>query len=112
MSDNSSLLLTIGIPTYNNPKGLERQLKNFVSQIKGKSLQGKVEIIVSDNSDNDETKHVIKSFLDTDIRLTYIKNPFNIGYDRNVDQVLSKSAGDYCWTLSDNDPVESNTKAS
>lgn len=108
MSDRSNILLTIGIPTYNNPKGLERQLKNFATQIKEKSLQDKVEILVSDNSDNDETKHVIKSFLGTDIQLAYIKNPFNIGYDRNVDQVLSKSAGDYCWTLSDNDPVEAN----
>ena len=108
MNNNSSLLLTIGIPTYNNPKGIEQQLKNFVSQIKEKNLKDKVEIIVSDNSDNDDTKHVIKSFLDADIKLSYIKNPFNIGYDRNVDQVLSKSAGTYCWTLSDNDTIESN----
>lgn len=107
MSDKSSILLTIGIPTYNNPKGVEQQLKNFVHQIREKKLKDRVEIIVSDNSDNDDTKHIIKNFLSADIQLAYIKNPFNIGYDRNVDQVLSKSAGDYCWTLSDNDPVES-----
>lgn len=105
MTDNNSVILTIGIPTYNNPEGLESQLKNFTEQIIEDKLIHKVEIIVSDNSDNDDTKVILENFLNNDIKLSYIKNLFNIGYDRNVDQVLSKSIGYFCWTISDNDHV-------
>lgn len=98
--------LTLGILTRNNSEGLRAGLGSILSQIKNNpALAAEVEVLVSDNSDNDESKYVIEDFSLKLPNLTYIKNEVDIGFDRNVDQILTKSNGLFCWTLSDNDPI-------
>ncbi len=98
--------LTIGIPTYNNSNGIKSQLDNILNQLKeNPEVKNDVEILISDNSDNSETQHIISDFIKEVPSLVYIKNDTNIGYDRNVDQVLKNASSLFCWTLSDNDPI-------
>lgn len=104
--DTAVKKLTIGILTYNNSIGLKSELECIISQIKATpELEKDVNILVSDNSDNEKTSLLIKAFLFNTPNLFYIKNEKNLGFDRNVDQVLTKSNGLFCWTLSDNDPI-------
>jgi glycosyltransferase involved in cell wall biosynthesis len=104
--DNEIKKLTIGILTYNNPLSLRAELECVLSQLaQDPELESKVQVLVSDNSENNETKELIASRFANAQNLTYIKNEKNIGYDRNVDQVLSKAKGGFCWVLSDNDPI-------
>lgn len=98
--------LSIGIPTYNNHVGLEAELECIFSQIKDDAkLKESIEILVSDNSDNEESSRTVNNFAKKIPEITYLKNKINIGFDRNVDQILTKSTGLFCWTLSDNDLI-------
>ena len=98
--------LTLGIPTYNNKDALKLELESIFSQIeKDQRIADEIEILVSDNSDNDETKHIVGTFAHLVPCIVYIKNHENIGYDKNVDQVLTRATSHFCWTLSDNDPI-------
>lgn len=98
--------LTIGIPTYNNPVGIKNQLEYYIKETQNNPISNKIEILVSDNSDDNKTKDIINSFVSKIPELTYIKNKRNIGFDRNVDQVLTMAKGTFCWTLSDNDLIK------
>lgn len=103
---SSSFLLTIGIPTYNNPESLHDELSCIASQLSQDShLLSSIEVLVSDNSDNDKSGAVVASFEKCLPNLVYIKNTTNIGFDRNVDQVLTHARGTFCWTISDNDLI-------
>lgn len=98
--------LTLGILTYNNQGGLKNELESILSQINNNlELVEDVEILVSDNSNNDESVLVVKNFFAKLPNLIYIKNKVDIGFDRNVDQILTSASGLFCWTLSDNDPI-------
>ena len=96
-------ILTIGIPTYNNPTGIQNQLEYYLKQKKDNLESSELEVIVSDNSENDETKNIVAAFIPRIPELVYIKNIYNVGFDRNLDQVISVSKGNFCWTLSDDD---------
>ena len=96
-------ILTIGIPTYNNVIGVRHQLEYYLTQTQNTQLSKELEILISDNSNNNETKELVDTFISKIPELIYIKNVSNIGFDRNVDQVLNMSNGQFCWTLSDDD---------
>lgn len=100
-------LLTVGIPTFNNPNGARTQVESLISQIRTLNAYKKVEILVSDNSENLETSDGISAVNTQEVAFEYRRNSSNIGYDRNVDLLLTESKGAYCWLLSDNDPVAS-----
>ncbi len=98
-------ILTIGIPTYNDHSGLRKVLTSIFSQTTPQMLTSDIEILVSDNSTDNKIEELLNSEF-SNRNIVYIKNQKNIFYDRNIDQVLTKSTGLFCWTLSNNDPIE------
>lgn len=98
-------LLTVGIPTFNNPNGARIQVENLINQIRTLNAYKKVDILVSDNSENLDTSECLSTINAQEVTFTYQRNGSNIGYDRNIDLLLTESKGAYCWLLSDNDPV-------
>ena len=54
----NNILLSICIPTYNQPQKVKRLLKSLLPQI-----SPEVEIIVCDDSSNFETENIIKEYL-------------------------------------------------
>ena len=73
-------MLTIGIPTYNRPVKLKRLLLRLIS-IPGFS---KIQLIISDNSDNNKTKQLVGKFVVDYMNIQYYKNNVNLGFDRNM----------------------------
>lgn len=59
-------LVTILIPTYNRPEFFEIALKSAIEQ-----TYRHIEIVVSDNSDNDLTEKLIQKYLQKDKRIKY-----------------------------------------
>ncbi len=96
--------LTIGILSYNNPNDLKAVLQSIFSQLDDKLTQ-EIEVLISDNSENFSIKEMLERYFDYK-NIVYIKNIANIGFDRNVNQVIEKSTGKFCWTLSSNDIVD------
>jgi len=92
-------LVSVGIPTYNNPKGLGRTLECITGQ-----TYLNLEIIVSDNySPGPETEHVVREFMKKDSRLQYFRQEENKGASFNFRFVLEKATGKYFMWAADDD---------
>lgn len=101
----TSVTLTIGIPTYNGARRIRETLDSVLSQISD-DLTHQVNILVSDNASTDGTERLIREYQQSSIlNIQYIRNPENIGYDRNVDALFRSATGHYVWTLADDDIV-------
>jgi glycosyltransferase involved in cell wall biosynthesis len=93
-------LLTLAIPTYNRGVFLRQFLDSVRDQLRSNS---EVELIVSDNASTDETPEIMEEESRRGTRLTYIRNPENIGPDANFLQCYERAGGKYVWVMGDDD---------
>lgn len=99
MNQDNLPLVSIGVPTYNRPKGL----KNLLS-ILTKQTYTNIEIIISDNnSENPEVQKTVQEFAQNDSRIKYIRQETNIGMYNNFSYVLKVATGEYFMWASDDD---------
>ena len=97
------VLVSVGIPTYNRPKTLERTLNCLVNQ-----TYRNIEIIVSDNCSTDmNVKNILEKYA-LDNRVLVIQQPENRGAVFNMNTILEKATGDYFMRLNDDDWLDSN----
>lgn len=98
------MFLTIAIPTYNRGKSLRTTLLSFISQVERYALTD-VEIVVCDNCSVDNTMDICERLVaeHPTVRVRYVKNEANIGFDRNVNALFDHAEGVYVWTFSDDD---------
>jgi glycosyltransferase involved in cell wall biosynthesis len=94
-------ILTIAIPTFNRAYYLNETLKQLHQELKF-CKKYNVEILISDNASNDNTKTVV-AFYKNNINLKYIRNRKNIGGDKNFAQCFNKAKGHYVLLLGDDD---------
>lgn len=94
-----SNLITIGIPTRNRASLLQRALKSVLTQ-----SYRKIEVIVSDNSSNDETKALLSEI--TDDRVRFFSHFSMVSMVENFNYCLANASGDYFLLLSDDDWIE------
>ena len=88
-------MISVLIPTYNRPD----QLKKNLLSLKDQSLKN-FKIIISDNSENDISRNIVKEFKNLNIK--YIKNYKNIGPKKNFLNLLSKvKTNFFCYLLDD-----------
>ena len=92
-------LVSVGIPTFNRPRGLKRTLELISRQ-----TYSNLEIIVSDNaSPGLDTEEVVRQFASTDARIKYHRQQQNIGPIANFRFVLANASGDYFMWAADDD---------
>lgn len=92
-------LVSVGIPTYNRPEGLEVTIQYLLKQ-DYKNL----EIIISDNcSTNSEVLVILKKYASLDPRITYYIQATNIEGEPNFNFVYNKAKGKYFMWLADDD---------
>lgn len=95
----SSPLVSIGIPTYNRPKGIQETLSSITRQ-----TYSNIEIIISDNcSPTSETEDVVREFMKKDSRIRYFRQEKNLGLFYNFKFVFDVSKGDYFTWAADDD---------
>jgi glycosyltransferase involved in cell wall biosynthesis len=80
--------VTIGLPVHNGAN----YLRDALSSIAKQSLQDYC-VIISDNASTDETPEIGRDAAAADPRITYKRNPVNIGGNCNFDKVF-----EYCTT--------------
>ena len=101
---SSSSLVTVGIPTYNRPEGLERTLASITNQ-----TYQYLEIIISDNfSERPEVLTIIKKYADQDKRISYYVQEKNISIVPNFQFLLDKAQGEYFMWAADDDNWDAN----
>lgn len=98
-SEKKLPLVSVGIPTYNNPSGLRNTLNSISNQ-----TYKNVEIIVSDNgSPGNETRNAVMEFAKKDKRIKYFRQKKNEGSIFNFKFVLKKAKGEYFMWAADDD---------
>ena len=95
-------LLTIAIPTYNRSQFLDINLRSINEQILD-TYESEIEIIVSDNSANNESESIVKKYNNLNLNIKYIHNKSNIGSDCNVAQCFNLAKGKYVHIFCDDD---------
>lgn len=96
---NNYPLVSVGIPTFNRPSGLNNTLENITKQ-----TFSNLEIIVSDNCSTDPSVlRVMNEYTKIDSRIKFHRQRTNIGPVDNFKFVLENSTGDYFFWAADDD---------
>lgn len=97
-------LVSVGIPTYNRPNGLEKTLNYLLTQ-----EYKNIEIIISDNCSTDpNVKTIIEKYANLDCRIRYFIQTENIEAEPNFNFVYHHAIGIYFMWMSDDDLFDSN----
>lgn len=97
-------LVTIGVPTYNRPDGLQKCLDHILLQ-----TYSNLEIIISDNCSTDErVQQVIQQYTAKDSRIKSFLQDTNIGLESNFNFIFLKSTAEYFVWMGDDDFFEAN----
>jgi abequosyltransferase len=103
MIPNKEYLLTICIPTYNRGDLLKETLESIVQQ-----ATEDIEIVILDSGSTDNTSEVVKHYQRTNTRIKYHYNNVKRGIDVDMSATVEFANGEYCWLLSDDDPLVDN----
>lgn len=96
-----NITLSIVVPTFNRA-----HLLNFLLQAIARDLSSwpeDVELIVVDNASTDDTGEVVGAFVKKGIPVKLVKNPVNVGMDRNLAACFGLATGKYFWQIGDDD---------
>ncbi|WP_066022705.1 MULTISPECIES: glycosyltransferase [Clostridium] len=96
----SQPILSICIPTYNRSQYLDKCLKSIFDDIGNDT---NIEVVVSDNNSEDNTKEIVDKYMKLYSNLKYFKNEQNIGADKNVLTVLKEGTGRFITVHGDDD---------
>lgn len=95
-------LLGICIPTYNRAEYLQQNLELIIEQVNGYDFP----IYISDNSDNSDSEILVNELKNKYENIHYKRNESNLGFDRNLLQVVGMSETEYVWLFGDDDLIE------
>ncbi|RYY08250.1 MAG: glycosyltransferase family 2 protein [Sphingobacteriaceae bacterium] len=93
-------LLTIGIPTYNRARYLDRCLNSILIQFDG--VEKNIEVIVANNASTDHTKEIINQYSEK-MKIDYYEREVNLGPDSTSSLCFEKANGKYVWVLGDDE---------
>lgn len=93
--------VSVCIPTYNYGRFIGEAIESVLAQ-----TEQDFEIIVSDNASDDDTEKIVRSYVDNDCRISYVRNSTNIGMVDNWNSCLSLASGKYIKFLCADDLLE------
>ena len=89
--------LTVGLPVYNGARYVAQSLDALLGQ-----SYSDFELIISDNASTDETAEICRDYTARDPRVSYFRQPRNIGLAPNHNFVADKARGDlFKWAAGD-----------
>jgi glycosyltransferase involved in cell wall biosynthesis len=97
-------LVSIGLPTYNRPEGLEKTIQYLLNQD-----YKNIDIFISDNCSTDNrVKIIVQKYSNIDSRVKYFIQNKNIEIEPNFNFVFHNAKGKYFMWLADDDLFEKN----
>jgi glycosyltransferase involved in cell wall biosynthesis len=97
---SSRPLLTIAVPTFNRSVYLRELLEVLLPQLEEVE---DVELLISDNASPDGTAEMLAELLPVSPQIRSIRQPENIGSDRNFVFCFREARGKYFWLFGDDD---------
>lgn len=94
-------LVSIGMPTYNG----ERYIGEAVAALLAQDYPN-LRLLISDNASTDRTQEICLAAAAADDRITYHRNPENLGAARNFNETFARTTGDYFMWAADDDRWE------
>lgn len=89
--------VSIGMPVYNGERYVVQAIESILSQ-----TFTDLELIISDNASTDRTREICEGFAARDSRVTFFRQPSNLGPIRNYDAVFQAARGEYFkWAAAD-----------
>lgn len=98
-------VLSVVIPTFQRPVEMALAVRSVADQIDA-ALQGKVEIIVSDNASGPETRAVLEALAEAYPCLSYYIHADNEGGPYQVCSAPHRARGRYTWVFGDDDVLD------
>jgi glycosyltransferase involved in cell wall biosynthesis len=95
-------LISVCIPTYNNPAAFKRCLGSVLTQ-----SYSNIEIIITDDSTNEDSKRIVE--IANDSRVRYIRNKPSLGSPANWNKAIGEATGDYIKIMHHDDWFASDT---
>jgi hypothetical protein len=96
--NRSSALVTIGMPAYNGGRYLAKALDSLLAQ----EYQS-WELVISDDCSTDDTEQVARAYAGRDARISYVRQPTNLGEMANFNFALGQARGPYFMWAADHD---------
>jgi glycosyltransferase involved in cell wall biosynthesis len=89
--------VTIGVPVWNGARHLEQCLDSLLAQ-----TYDDIEIVISDNASTDCTPEICRAYCARDERVSYHRQPANIGAAANYNFLLDQARGElFKWAAHD-----------
>ncbi len=82
--------VTIGLPVYNGASTIESAIRPLLAQ-----TYTDFELLISDNASTDETQQIVERLEREDARIRYVRQPVNIGANRNYSFVARQARGEF-----------------
>jgi glycosyltransferase involved in cell wall biosynthesis len=99
MSENSSISISVCVPTRNRPNMLIQCLASIVTQSVLPS-----QIIVGDDSDDNISYIALQGLtFSNSVELLYVDNDPNLGQSRNIQNLFQRAKGDWILLIHDDD---------
>lgn len=93
--------VSIGMPVYNGERYLEHTLNTVLDQTFTDFC-----IFISDNASTDRTEEICRAYAQRDPRITYIRNPVNLGAAGNYERCFQPTQSEYFRWQNVDDPIE------
>jgi glycosyltransferase involved in cell wall biosynthesis len=90
--------VSVGMPVYNSAAWIGQSIESILQQ-----SHRDLELIVSDNASTDHTFQICEEYARADARVRLLRNPVNLGANRNYLAVLHAARGRYFKWASSND---------
>ena len=92
-----NILLSICLPVYNQSDKVREFFKNIIPQL-NPEISSHIEIVIRDDSTNDETKNVVSRYPHNNLRYFCEKKE---GIDQALIFLLEKARGEFVWWFGD-----------
>lgn len=95
--------VSIAMPVYNGAKYIENAIKSILAQD-----YANLELIITDNESTDSTPEICKKYAALDNRVTYVRNPRNLGAAPNYNRGFELATGEYLKWFAHDDLISPN----
>jgi glycosyltransferase involved in cell wall biosynthesis len=102
--DPPEILLSFCVPTYQRAEYLAAALDSILAAFA--LCHSKIEIVVGDNASTDSTPDLMKQYVSSHSFIRFIRNPADIGAERNIWNLCQHARGEYIWLLADDDILD------